>query len=73
MTPVAASRASFEAGVRLRALIQINERSGRVRAKLRILLLKDAAMPLDSILVSLAVVAMFVAFAGALWWGDTQA
>ena len=54
-------------------MIQIKEGTGRVRAKLRILLLKGAAMPLDSILVSLAVVAMFVAFAGALWWGDTQA
>ena len=30
-------------------------------------------MPLDSILVSIAVVTMFVVFAGALWWGDTQA
>ena len=55
------------------ALIQINERTGRVRAKLRILLPKDAAMPLDSILVSVAVVAMFVLFAVALWYADTQA
>jgi hypothetical protein len=29
-------------------------------------------MPLDSILVSAAVVSMFVAFAGALMWGDLQ-
>jgi hypothetical protein len=35
--------------------------------------LKDAAMPLDSVLVSVAVVAMFAVFAGVLWWGDTQA
>jgi hypothetical protein len=34
---------------------------------------KDAAMPLDSILVSVGVVAMFAVFAGVLWWGDTQA
>jgi hypothetical protein len=54
-------------------LIQINERAGRVRARLSIHFLKDAAMPLDSILVSVAVVAMFAVFAGALWWADTQA
>ena len=30
-------------------------------------------MPLDSMLVSIGVVAMFAIFAGALWWGDTQA
>jgi hypothetical protein len=30
-------------------------------------------MPLDSILVSVAVVAMFAVFAGALWYADTQA
>ncbi len=30
-------------------------------------------MPLDSILVSVAVVAMFVLFAVALWYADTQA
>lgn len=29
-------------------------------------------MPLESILVSLAVVAMFATFAGVLLWGDTQ-
>jgi len=29
-------------------------------------------MPIDSILVSAAVVAMFVVFAGALMWGDRQ-
>jgi hypothetical protein len=54
-------------------LIQINESDGRARPVLRIHFLKDAAMPLDSILVSVAVVAMFAAFAGVLWWGDTQA
>ncbi|MDO9563829.1 MAG: hypothetical protein Q7J60_19600 [Bradyrhizobium sp.] len=55
------------------ALIQINESDGRARPFLRMLLPKDAAMPLDSILVSVAVVAMFAVFAGVLWWGDTQA
>ena len=30
-------------------------------------------MPLDSMLVSIGVVAMFAIFAGVLWWGDTQA
>lgn len=30
-------------------------------------------MPLDSLLVSVGVVAMFAVFAGVLWWGDTQA
>jgi hypothetical protein len=54
-------------------LIQINERNDWARQFCRVLFLKDAAMPLDSILVSVAVVAMFVVFAGALWWGDTQA
>ncbi len=29
-------------------------------------------MPIDSILVSVAVVAMFVVFAGVLMWGDRQ-
>ena len=29
-------------------------------------------MPIDSILVSAGVVAMFVVFAGALMWGDHQ-
>lgn len=29
-------------------------------------------MPLDSLLVSLFVIAMFVAFAGALFWADRQ-
>jgi hypothetical protein len=29
-------------------------------------------MPVDSILVSAAVVAMFVVFAGALFWADLQ-
>jgi hypothetical protein len=29
-------------------------------------------MPIDSILVSAGVVAMFVVFAGALMWGDRQ-
>lgn len=55
------------------ALIQINESGGRARPVLRIHFLKDAAMPLDSILVSVAVVAMFAVFAGVMWWGDTQA
>jgi hypothetical protein len=55
------------------ALIQINERTSRVRATLHFHFLKDAAMPLDSILVSLAVVAMFAIFAGALWYADSQA
>jgi len=40
---------------------------------LLILFLNGAAMPLDSILVSIGVVAMFAVFAGVLWWGDTQA
>ena len=30
-------------------------------------------MPLDSILVSIAVVAMFATFAAVLFWGDLQA
>jgi hypothetical protein len=30
-------------------------------------------MPLDSILVSVGVVAMFAIFAGVLFWGDLQA
>ncbi len=30
-------------------------------------------MPLDSILVSVAVVTIFAIFAGVLWWGDLQA
>lgn len=30
-------------------------------------------MPLDSVLVSLGVVAMFAIFAGVLFWGDLQA
>jgi hypothetical protein len=54
-------------------LIQINERGGCTRPSLPILFLKDAAMPLDSLLVSVGVVAMFAVFAGVLWWGDTQA
>jgi hypothetical protein len=29
-------------------------------------------MPVDSILLSVAVVAMFVIFAGVLFWGDLQ-
>ena len=29
-------------------------------------------MPIDSMLVSLAVVAMFVVFAGVLYWGERQ-
>jgi hypothetical protein len=33
---------------------------------------KELAMPVDSILVSAAVVAMFVIFAGVLIWGDFQ-
>lgn len=56
-----------------RALIQINEKTGRAQPPFGILFPKDAAMPLDSILVSVGVVAMFAVFAGVLWWGDTQA
>ena len=29
-------------------------------------------MPVDSIMISVAVVAMFAVFAGVLWWGDLQ-
>jgi hypothetical protein len=35
--------------------------------------LKDSAMPLDSILVSVGVVAIFAVFAGVMWWADLQA
>lgn len=30
-------------------------------------------MPLDSIMVSVGVVAMFAVFAGVMWWADLQA
>jgi len=33
---------------------------------------REVAVPVDSILVSIAVVAMFLIFAGVLWWGDRQ-
>jgi hypothetical protein len=33
---------------------------------------KEVGMPIDSILVSAAVVSMFVIFAGALFWADFQ-
>jgi hypothetical protein len=33
---------------------------------------KEGAMPIDSVLVSVAVVAMFVIFAGVLAWGERQ-
>jgi hypothetical protein len=55
------------------ALIRINEIDCCARPDLLILFLNGAAMPLDSILVSIGVVAMFAVFAGVLWWGDTQA
>jgi len=33
---------------------------------------KEVVMPIDSVLVSVAVVAMFVIFAGVLAWGERQ-
>src|ERR1035437_441998 len=43
----------------------------RVRGVARFIL-KEVAMPIDSILVSVGVVAMFAILAGALLWGDFQ-
>jgi hypothetical protein len=46
---------------------QVRESSGESR-----FILKEVAMPIDSILVSVAVVAMFAILGGALLWADFQ-
>jgi hypothetical protein len=50
----------------------------RIKARLecfgiiQLVIKREPAMPIDSILISAAVAAMFVAFAGVLMWGDRQ-
>jgi hypothetical protein len=51
-------------------LIRINDRDPFIRDNA--LGLTEVVMPIDSMLVSAAVILMFLVFAGVLGWGDLQ-
>jgi K+-transporting ATPase A subunit len=55
-----------------RDLIRINYPPAWLRKDTSIVLGREVTMPFDAMLVSAAVVAMFVAFAVVLLWGDYQ-
>jgi hypothetical protein len=51
-------------------LIRINDTSSPIEDNL--FTLREVTMPFDAMLVSAAVVIVFVVFAGVLMWGDLQ-